>query len=145
MGEERVGRLLDAGATYHRIGADVRAERVETTTTWTTGNGDQLEAEVGDWMIEGADGSRWSISDEALRLTYRQVGDGRYRPVGTVQAVELTAPARVRSPEGDVSGRTGDWLVRSALDHVWIMDAASFSQRYRSTTVESAAQVEESS
>lgn len=138
------GRLLTVGASYRRIGEDVRAERVEAATIWRTDGGDEMRAAEGDWLLERSDGSRWSVSDEALHLTYDHLGDDRYRPTGIVQAVQLDAPARVRSPEGDVSGRIGDWLVRNALGDVWIVGAKTFAQRYEPAEADSATSTHES-
>lgn len=129
-GGTEADRLLAAGSAYRRAGDEVRAARVQVATTWRTDSGDEMQAAPGDWLLEGSDGSRWSVSDAALHDTYVHVGDDRYRPVGSVQGIQLDAPARVRSPEGEVSGRAGDWLVRNELGDVWIVDATAFAQRY---------------
>lgn len=130
LSEAEVDRLLDGGATYERIGVSVRAERVEQTTRWSTSSGQHLRAAVGDWMVHGPDGARWSISAAALVSTYRHIGRDRYRPIGTVQAVELAADVLVQSPEGPVRGQTGDWLIRNVLGDVWIIGGPTFAARY---------------
>lgn len=128
--ENEIADLFTGGRRYRRIGAEVRAVRVKAPTRWLTGDGYQLEAAAGDWMLEGSDRAHWSISDEALRRTYRHLDDDRYRPVGTAEAVELSNVIRVGTPEGETTGQVGDWLLRNELGHVWVIDPAGFAERY---------------
>jgi hypothetical protein len=109
----------------------VTAQMLTNLTRWHHASGAVLTAQPGDWMLTAVDGSHWTIRNDALNSTYERQHDGRYRPIGLVDAVQLRRPVRVRTPEGQLIARQGDWLVRNDLGHVWMLDDARFYECYR--------------
>jgi hypothetical protein len=113
---------------YRRRGV-VTAVRQEAPWTWTTGSGDVLSAEAGDWRLE-ADGHTWSVRDDAFRATYRHLEGDLWERVGVVTAREVTMPERVETLEGPVSARPGDWVVEDDERRRWVVPAEQFPHGY---------------
>ena len=96
--------------------------------------------EMGDAIITGSTGSRWSVSRERFDAKYEPVAplkpgeDGRYaaRPV-PVLAKQIHEPfTALRSAGGDrLSGRAGDWLMQYAPGDYGVCEQARFAAIYR--------------
>lgn len=120
--------LLAAPSRYQRH-REVRARPAEHQRAWTTEEGQQLNAERGDWIVE--DGDRcWSVRDAAFRSTYEHIEGDRFRSDAIVEAVQLPKPYRVHTPEGDLIAAPEDWLLRNEVGDVWSMSDAEFTERY---------------
>lgn len=95
---------------------------------------------VGDALITGSTGSRWSVSRNRFDAKYEAVPpakhgeDGQYRarPV-PVLAKRIDEPFRIaRSAGGDtLSGNAGDWLLQYAPGDYGIAEAQRFASVYR--------------
>jgi len=121
--------LLKSAARYSRTG-EVRASKADRARVWRTGDGQQLTASAGDWIVEyGHD--MWSVTDRAFAATYAQVHDNRYRRIGEVDAVQLSAPCRVLTPEGELMASPGQWLLRNEVNDVWVVSDRHFRNYYR--------------
>ncbi|MDQ2638903.1 MAG: hypothetical protein M3Y83_18745, partial [Actinomycetota bacterium] len=71
---------------FRRIGY-VIAEQRDSAWTWTTGSGETMRADAGDWAVRDADGGdRWSVRDDIFRDTYQHVEGDRWHRRGIVQA-----------------------------------------------------------
>lgn len=95
---------------------------------------------VGDALITGSTGSRWSVSRERFEAKYEAVPptaggqDGAYRarplPVLARQIAEPFTAAR--SAGGDVlRGKAGDWLLQYGPGDFGVAEQARFAQVYR--------------
>lgn len=95
---------------------------------------------IGDALITGATGDRWSVSRSRFDLKYEAVAptmagdDGPYRarPI-PVLARRMNEPfTAARSPGGDVlRGKAGDWLLQYAPNDFGIAEHGRFAQVYR--------------
>ena len=126
-----VADLLADGGVY-RSKVVVRATRVSEDSSWTTGGGDVMKAEAGDWWVTDGD-DHWSVADDVFVRTYESLGDGRYRKSATVTAVSVGSPFSVQTLEGTASGEAGDWLVRNPTGVCWPVAHAVFNRRYDRT------------
>jgi PGDYG protein len=116
------------------------------TVTFARQDGELLSLEgpnryaVGDALVTGLMGSRWSVSRQRFDLKYEAVpptltgDDGRYRakplPVLAKQIPEAFTAAR--SAGGDVlRGNAGDWLLQYAPGDFGVADQSRFAQVYR--------------
>lgn len=93
---------------------------------------------VGDALITGSTGDKWSVSRDRFDARYEadtQLGiDGRYRakPI-PVLAKQIAEPFRaLRSAGGDVlDGAADDWLLQYAPGDIGVIENARFRQVYR--------------
>jgi hypothetical protein len=95
--------------------------------------------QVGDALITGATGSRWSVSRQRFELKYAALpptamgDDGRYqaRPI-PILAKQIPEPfTAARSAGGDVlRGNGGDWLLQYAPGDFGVADQFRFAQVY---------------
>ena len=122
----------------------VKAETVEVTFAREAGELISLEGpnryQIGDALITGSTGSRWSVSRERFDPKYAPLAplnageDGRYksRPL-PVLARQIHEPfTAARAAGGDVLiGNAGDWLLEYAPGDYGIATAARFAQVYR--------------
>lgn len=116
------------------------------TVTFARQEGELLSLEgsnryaVGDALVTGATGSRWSVSRQRFDLKYEAVpptrmgDDGSYKakpiPVLAKQIPETFTAAR--SAGGDVlRGNAGDWLLQYAPGDFGIAEQSRFVQVYR--------------
>lgn len=95
---------------------------------------------VGDALISGSTGDRWSVSRDRFDVKYSPVDpllggeSGRYRnnpvPILAIQISEDFSIAR--SSGGDfIHGRAGDWLMQYAPGDHGIVDREKFARVYR--------------
>lgn len=95
---------------------------------------------VGDAVITGSTGDRWSVSRDRFEAKYEPVHpttdgqDGRYRgrPV-PVLAKQMAEPfTAARSAGGDMlRGKAGDWLLQYAPGDFGVSENGRFTQVYR--------------
>lgn len=113
-------------------GAPVHAEQLKTTAHWTSGNGDRMTGEAGDWKLTGADGSTWTVKPSIFDKTYSPVPgqEGVFMKTAITRAIQLNAPMKVETLEGTGSGITGDYLVIGAEGEKYIVPKATFEGRY---------------
>lgn len=53
-----------------------------------------------------------------------------YRKIATVEAIQMPFPFRVKTLEGVVQGKAGDWLCRGVKGECWPVDDEVFQQSY---------------
>ena len=95
---------------------------------------------IGDAIIVGSTGDRWSVSRDRFDMKYLamppvvhgQNGAYRNKPI-PVLAKQMSEPFAVeRSQGGDViRGNSGDWLMQYAPNDHGIVEGAKFRQVYR--------------
>lgn len=95
---------------------------------------------VGDALITGATGDRWSVSRQRFEARYQPLGDvsmgqdGPYvnQPI-PVLARRMSHPFRMaRSAGGDLlHGKEGDWLLQYAPGDYGVVEQGRFAQVYR--------------
>ncbi|MFT3899693.1 MAG: hypothetical protein QM728_05535 [Gordonia sp. (in: high G+C Gram-positive bacteria)] len=123
--------MPDEWQRFERRGEVVARKRF-TPWTWTTSTGEEMTAEPGDWEVRpSADEPAWSVREDIFEASYEQVEGDRYRRVGVVRARPARAGEVVRTLEGDVPTRAGDWIVAGDGGEQWPVPAAEFEQRYR--------------
>jgi hypothetical protein len=132
LSPEKLDALLAGGKTYGSV-LVVRAVQVTEDSSWTTEQGDELNARAGDWWVTDGD-DRWSVTAGVFAATYEPVGDEGFRKTATVTAVQLDEPFAVDTLEGVATGAAGDWLVRNQTGECWPVPAAVFARRYRLAT-----------
>lgn len=132
------------------LSADPAAESyVKTevvTVTFARQDGELLSLEgpnryaVGDALITGLTGTRWSVSRQRFDLKYEAVpptqhgDDGSYnaKPIPVLAKRIPEAFTAARSAGGDVlHGNAGDWLLQYATGDFGIADQTRFAQVYR--------------
>jgi hypothetical protein len=95
---------------------------------------------VGDALITGSTGDRWSVSRDRFDAKYSPVGPlqpgegGRYLNIPLpVLAVQISEDFSIsRSNGGDlIHGRAGDWLMQYAPGDHGIVDREKFARVYR--------------
>lgn len=95
---------------------------------------------VGDALVTGFTGSRWSVSRERFELKYEAVpptlmgDDGNYKakPIPVLAKRIPEAFTAARSEGGDIlRGNAGDWLLQYAPGDFGIADQSRFAQVYR--------------
>ena len=122
----------------------IKSEVVTVNFALAAGELSSLEGpnryEMGDAIITGSTGSRWSVSRERFDAKYEPVSplkagdDGRYaaRPV-PVLAKQFHEPfTALRSAGGDrLHGKPGDWLLQYAPGDWGVCEQARFAAIYR--------------
>ncbi|MCV7424521.1 hypothetical protein H7K45_28655 [Mycobacterium yunnanensis] len=115
--------------SFARVGT-VTAERRDEAFTWTSDGGQTMTAAAGDWSVRDQDDRVWSVRDDIFRDSYDELGDGRWRRRGGVQARPARAGETVDTLEGPTTAREGDWIVRGSRGEEWPVGAAEFTRRY---------------
>jgi hypothetical protein len=117
------------------------AKRIETTQDVETLEG-RLVAAPGDYLCRGIIGEQWPQKESKLLEKYTPSGDfdeagwQRFDPKPDSEPVEA-APVdqafRVKAQWGELTGKAGDYIVRSKTDptDVWIVDKAIFEGTYQ--------------
>lgn len=131
-------------ATDPAAASYVKDETVSVTFAREAGQLQSLEGPnryaLGDALIAGSTGSRWSVSRERFDAKYSPVpptlagDDGQYRarPVPVLARQIDRAFTAARSAGGDVlRGNAGDWLLQYGPGDHGVADQARFTQVYR--------------
>ena len=122
----------------------VKAETVTVTFARQEGELVSLEGpnryQLGDALITGSTGSRWSVSRQRFEAKYEAMPptltgkDGHYaaRPI-PVLAKKISEPfTAARSAGGDVlRGNAGDWLLQYGPGDFGVAEHGRFTQVYR--------------
>jgi PGDYG protein len=116
------------------------------TVTFARQDGELISLEgpnryaVGDALVTGLTGTRWSVSRQRFDLKYEAVpptqdgDDGSYKakPIPVLAKQMPSAFAAARSKGGDVlRGNAGDWLLQYAPGDFGIAERSRFAQVYR--------------
>lgn len=122
----------------------VKNETVTVTFAREAGELISLEGpnryQVGDAVITGSTGTRWSVSRDRFATKYEAVApitmgeDGRYaaRPVPVLARQIVEAFTAERSVGGDrLHGKSGDWLLQYAPGDFGVAEQERFAQVYR--------------
>jgi hypothetical protein len=120
-----------AWRAYEREGSLVTAQRVSRAWHWRLRDGTRLRASPGDWRVTDEHGESRSVAPDEFARSYEPVGDERYRRTGRVLARRAMPGEVVRTLEGDVIAREGDWVVRGEGGEEWPVPAARFAAGYR--------------
>jgi hypothetical protein len=122
-------RSVPSWRRYRRIGA-VTAEQRPEPWTWTSDSGHEMQAGPGDWLVEDAEGSRWSDRDDIFRATYEYVDGRSWRSTGFVMARPARPGETVDTLEGRAAAGVGAWIVRGEHGEQWPVSAEEFRDRY---------------
>ena len=114
---------------YRRAGTVV-AEQRASPWTWTSDNGETMQANAGDWAVHDGTGKSWSVRDDIFRSTYQQIEGNRWRRTGFVHARRASDGEKIATLEGPITTKEGYWVVRGAADDQWAMPAEEFAKRY---------------
>lgn len=127
---------------FRRTG-HVVAEQRDTAWTWTTGSGETMRAEAGDWAVCDVDGGDWwSVRDDIFRDTYQHIEGNRWQRRGMVRARPAEAGETVDTLEGSARAADGDWVVRGERGEQWVVPGEQFTRRYDGPLTESQVGVE---
>ncbi len=119
---------------YRRTGS-VHAERRDAAWSWTTTDGQPMQADAGDWQVRDDAGCTWSVRDDIFRATYEQAPEGRWRRTGTVQARRACPGEVVDTLEGAVRAESGQWVLRGDAGEQWPVPAEHFARCYEGPVV----------
>ncbi|MGV0643095.1 hypothetical protein ABQE44_06770 [Mycolicibacterium sp. XJ2546] len=115
---------------FRRTG-QVVAEQRDSAWTWTTGSGEIMRAEAGDWAVRDAEGGDWwSVRDDIFRDTYQHIGGDRWQRRGVVKARPAEDGETVTTLEGPARAAYGDWVVQGEQGEQWVMPGEQFTRRY---------------
>jgi hypothetical protein len=122
----------------------VKVEEVTVSFASEAGAVDSREGsnrfEIGDALIVGSTGDRWSVSRARFDAKYEPISPivrgqaGRYRSkrVPVLAKQMPTAFSLARSEGGDViHGKAGDWLMQYAPGDFGIVEESKFAKVYR--------------
>jgi hypothetical protein len=122
-------RSVPSWRRYRRVGV-VTAEQRPQPWTWTSDSGHEMQAGPGDWLLENAEGSRWSVRDDIFRGTYEHVDGRSWRSTGFVMARPARPGETVDTLEGRAAAGVGAWIVRGERGEQWPISAEEFRARY---------------
>ena len=114
---------------YRRTGT-VTAEQRDTAWSWTTPDGQTLQAGPGDWSVIDHDGQSWSVRGDIFASTYEHLDGNRFRRVGTVLARPARVGEVVDSLEGPTTTTAGDWVLQGENGEEWKVSAQRFARDY---------------
>lgn len=114
---------------YQRCGR-VTARRLQHPIAWRTDSGAVMHASPGDWQISDDNGQSWTITDDALRRTYVEIGDGIWERAGVVLARPARANEVVETTEGRDHGCASDWVIQDSTGNRWIVPNDRFKIAY---------------
>ena len=114
---------------YRRTG-EVTAHRLASAAEWTTGQGDVLRGQTGDWVVSSIDGGIRTVTSAAFHDSYEPVGKGRYRRTGEVSARQARTREVVQTSEGPATAAPGDWVVTADDGTSWPVPASVFGATY---------------
>jgi hypothetical protein len=115
---------------YRRTGV-VTAEQRDTAWTWTTTDGQAMQAGPGDWAVSDADGHSWSVRGDIFTATYEHLDGNRWQRVGEVRARPARAAETVSTLEGPSVAAAGDWVMQGADGERWPISAQRFARDYQ--------------
>jgi len=108
----------------------VTAKRRWTPWSWTSESGGVMHASAGDWEISDGHGRRWSVRDDAFRVSYRRIGGNRWERTGVVFARSASDGETIASLEGATVAAAGDWVIRGTRGEEWVVPGDKFAGQY---------------
>jgi len=117
-------------ARYERVGL-VRASQLTEPLAWANHAGEQMHGYAGDWRVVDDAGNLRTVSDPEFQSSHEPAGDGRWRRVGSYLAWQVTEAVAIRTKEGRVTARPGDWVVESPTGERWPVRDDQFRWSYR--------------
>jgi len=120
---------------YRRAGT-VTAEQRSSAWTWTSSNGETMQANAGDWSVQDGDGDSWSVRDDIFRATYQPIDGNRWRRTGFVDARRARGRETIQTLEGPATTADGDWVLRGEKGDLWTMPSDEFARRYEGPVAE---------
>lgn len=126
--DTEIQSLLAQGRRY-KSKLVVRAEQLMKETVWSTGAGDEMRGQAGDWKV--ADGNdQWTVAADVFDRTYTRVDGEYFRKEAAVLAVNVDHAFAVGTLEGLATGAAGDWLVQNPGGECWPVPASVFERHY---------------
>jgi hypothetical protein len=122
---------------FKRVGL-VHASVLTEPLTWTSGAGDELRGEAGDWRVTDDAGDLRTVSDAEFRSSHEPAGGGRWRRVGVYLAWQVSETAVISTREGDATARPGDWVVQAPSGDRWPVKDDQFRRTYSACQPEGA-------
>ena len=119
-----------SAARFERVGS-VRASPLTEPLAWTNHAGEQMHGFAGDWRVIDDAGNLRTVSDPEFQASHEPMGDGRWRRVGTYLAWQVSEAVVVRTKEGRVTARPGDWVVEAPTGERWPVRDEQFRWSYR--------------
>jgi hypothetical protein len=117
-------------AVFERIG-DIQASQLDEPLAWTTYGGEQMHGFAGDWQVTDDAGNMRTVTDPDFQSTHEPLGGGRWRRVGSHRAWQVGEAVVVRTKEGRVTARPGDWVVEAPTGERWPVRDDRFQWSYR--------------
>jgi hypothetical protein len=123
---------MSTDSGWHRYGrrGEVTAHKRTHDWTWVTNTGELMHAQAGSWEVIDDNGDERSVAAEVFESTHEQVGPHRYRRSGTLQARRATRQEVIKTLEGDVVAKKGDWIVRGEHGEQWPVPDEQFRASY---------------
>ncbi|KQO98790.1 hypothetical protein [Leifsonia sp. Leaf264] len=126
---------LEVAAAYARTGPwytptspPVHAERLTEPLTWTTGNGDAMTGEPGDWLLTDGE-TRWTVKPEIFASSYSPTGDGRHVKTAGAHAAVVEKPFTIQTLEGMGAANVGDYVVCGENGDAFVLTRTNFLKR----------------
>jgi hypothetical protein len=121
----------DPYATWVRFRrkGEVTAVRQAEPWTWTSRDGTQLRGRAGDWKVTDSGGSR-SVAASIFKRTHELIEGDRWRRVGEVRGRQARPGEVVRSLEGDLTAREGQWVLHGVEDEEWLVSREHLDATY---------------
>jgi RyR domain len=114
---------------FRRTGV-VTAHRRDKPWSWTTGSGETMQADAGDWAVSDDDGHGWSVRNDIFRSTYEHVDGNRWRRIGLVDVRPARDGEAVQTLEGTIVARAPAWVVKGTQEEQWVVAAHKFDSQY---------------
>jgi hypothetical protein len=113
-----------------RVGL-VHASQLTEPLSWTNYTGEEMRGRPGDWRIVDDAGNLRTATDRDFVASHEQAGDGSWRRVSVYRAWRVTEAVVVRTKEGNVTARPGDWVVQSPDGARWPVADNHFRRSYQ--------------
>lgn len=113
---------------YRRRG-EVTAVRRDAPWSWTTSDGQTLNAAAGDWQVTDETGTR-SVEPATFERTHVHLDGDRWARVGVVEARRARPGEAVSTPEGPLTAGRDEWLLRGLSGEQWLVGDAHFERAY---------------
>jgi hypothetical protein len=117
-------------ARFERVGV-VQASQLTEPLMWATHAGEQMHGFPGDWRVVDDAGNMRTVTDPDFQTSHEPVGGGRWRRTGTYQAWQAPETVVLRTREGRVTARPGDWIVEALTGERWPVRDEQFRWSYR--------------
>jgi hypothetical protein len=121
----------DGAKDFERTGV-VNARRLTSRVPWRPRGGEVLHGNPGDWYVEDAAGNVRTVADPEFQVSHEDLGNGKWRRIGTFRAWKVAEDQVVRTKEGRQTAKAGGWIVEGIGGDRWpVNDDAQFRRTYR--------------